>query len=211
MRFVYVLLVGLLVMSPSAAVGQVVLNEMLADPAQDWDGDGNLHSRDDEWVEIFNAGTEMVDLTGYRLAGADTVWRFEFTGFLAPGAHRVVYGSDSYAWEKATGNPAFGLRLSNSGSELQLWRLTHSDSVLVDAYAYLDHEADDDRSSGRMPDGDPEWHLFDGLNAYENDTPPLGTGCMPSPGEVVSCVTPVRRMSWGSLKNELPGSEAGNR
>jgi len=191
--------VALLVHAAGARAG-VLLNEILADPAADWDGSGAYQSRDDEWVEIVNTGPDPVDLAGYRLAGADSSWRFEFSGVLAPGAVQVVFGSESYAWEQDTGNPAYGLRLSNTGGAISLWRLTGPDTLLVDCYGYQDHEAEDDRSSGRMPDGGPDWELFDGLNPYTGDTAPLASGCVPSPGATISCPTPVRPTTWGRVK-----------
>ncbi len=178
----------------------IVLNEILADPASDWDGDGALSSRDDEWVEIVNVGPVPVDLTGYRLAGADTTWRYEFSGTLAAGAVEVVYGSGSWAWEDSTGNPKFGLRLSNSGGTLGLWRLTEAETTLVDCYSYQDHEADDDRSTGRAPDGGDTWRVFDALNPYSGEDAPTGTGCSPSPGTVINCPTPVEAVTWGRIK-----------
>ena len=44
-----------------------VLAEILADPASDWNDDGELHFRDDEWVEIRNTGPDIVLLSGYFL------------------------------------------------------------------------------------------------------------------------------------------------
>lgn len=53
---------------PTVAPGVTVrLNEYLAAPsAVDWDGDGTA-TRDDEWVELFNAGDAMVDIGGWQL------------------------------------------------------------------------------------------------------------------------------------------------
>lgn len=189
-----------LAVAPRSAPAQVLLNEILADPARDWDGDGVYQYRDDEWVEIVNAGSSAVSLEGYRLAGADTTWRYEFSGTLDPGAVRVVYGSQSYAWEKENGAPQYGLRLANGGGEIGLWRLGASDTVRVDTYVYRDFEAEDDRSTGRFPDGASEWRLYDALNPYEGTEPPLGTNCLPSPGERVSCPLPQRASTWGRVK-----------
>ena len=179
---------------------EVLLNEVLADPASDWDGSGAYHSRDDEYVEIVNTGPDVVDLAEYRLAAMDTTWRYAFTGMLLPGQVRVVFGSESYAWEQATSNPAYGLRLSNSGGEIGLFRLTATDTVLVDCYLYADHEAEDDRASGRVPDGGSEWWLFDSLNPYGGATAPLGTNCVPTPGITINCPTPVEVSTWGRVK-----------
>lgn len=189
-----------------AGVGEaqetVLLNEIMADPAGDWDGDTVYNFRDDEWVEIVNAGTSTVSLDGYRISSPDTTWRYAFSGSLAPGEVKVVYGSQSYAWESANGEPLFGLRLANTGGEVLLWKVTDSDAVIVDRYVYQDHEAEDDRSSGRLPDGGPDWYVFDSRNAYSGSTEPLGSGCDPTPGTTVFCPLDVEPRTWGSLKNQ---------
>jgi hypothetical protein len=187
---------------PGAASAEevILLNELMADPASDWNGDGVYHSRDDEWVEVVNAGASPVSLIGYRLASPDTTWRYEFSGTLDPGQVQVVYGSQSYAWEQATGNPAYGLRLTNTGGVITLWKLSPADTVLVDSYAYADHEAEDERSSGRFPDGGAVWTLFDALNPYSGSGEPTGSGCEPSPGSAAFCPVPAREGSWGRIK-----------
>ena len=178
----------------------LMLNEILADPQRDWNGDGIVSSRDDEWVEIVNVGISAVTLDDYRLAGADTSWRYGFSGGLAPGGVLVVYGGQSYAWENANGAPKFGLRLVNTGGSIGLWRLANGDTVLVDSYTFLDHEADPDRSTGRLPDGGGSWRVFDALNPYLGIKLPLGSGCMPSPGQLFQCPTPAQSSTWGRLK-----------
>ena len=199
MRMFLAILVALLV-HVGAAHGEILLNELMADPASDWDGDSLYQFRDDEWVEVINTGPATESLDGYRLAGPDTTWRYAFTGILAPGEIRVVYGSESYAWEQATGNPQFGFRLSNTGGEIVLWRHTATDSSIVDRYVYADHEAEDDRSTGRFPDGEATWMLFDWQNPYTGSTPPVGSGCGPSPGLPAFCPVPVKPGSWGRIK-----------
>ncbi len=212
MTFAAAFLVALAVLQPAAGpvplalAGDVRLNELLAGPARDWNGDGTVSSRDDEWVEVLNTGTETVDLSVFLLTDGDRIPRYAFTGSLAGGARRVVYGKDSYDWEKSTGHPAYGLSLSNSGDAVLLWQVSGPDTLLVDSYAYLAHEAAADRAVGRAPDPPPAgapgaWALFDGLNPYSGTTPPAGTGCSPSPGGVNACTnTPVRPETWGKLK-----------
>ena len=203
-------LVALLVAVASAtAVGsvwaQVLLNEMMADPLFDWDRSGVYSSRDDEWVEIINAGATPVALEGYRLAGADTTWRYGFTGVLNPGQVRLVFGGESYQWEQANGAPLYGLRLNNTGGTLLLMRTTEGAPVLVDSYTYLDLEAEDDRSSGRAPDGGPNWRLFDGMNPFTGSGLPASTGCAPSPGARLDCPTAASITSWGVIKSRFLG------
>jgi hypothetical protein len=191
---------GVLVMGSGTAQAGILLNELLADPARDWNVDGVTSSRDDEWVEIINTGPDWVNLAGLRLAGPDSVWRYEFSGVLAPGQVQVVYGRQSYDWEVANGFPAFGLRLSNSGGELLLFRVGLGGAVQLDCYGWADHEAEDDRSSGRAPEGGSDWLLFDGYNPYTGTVEPLGSGCFPTPGTHLSCPTPVEPITWGLLK-----------
>src|SRR5688572_27184424 len=104
----------LLLTAPRArAQSPIKLNEFLAGPARDWDASGAVSTRDDEWVEIFNTGAAPVDLQGYLLTDGDRIPRFAFSGTLDPGAHRLVFGKDSWDWERANGYPAFGLSLGN--------------------------------------------------------------------------------------------------
>jgi len=198
-------LVGLVSARPSAASAPTPgsglrINEFLAGPARDWDGSGVFSSRDDEWVEVLNAGSVSLDLTGYVLTDGDTIPRYAFSGTLAAGEHLVVYGKTSYDWERANGFPAFGLSLANTSDAVMLWQVTGIDTALVDSVAYRSHEAAADRAVGRLGDTG-EWSLFDGLNPYSGTTPPSGTGCNPTPAAPNLCgVTPSRAVSWGRVK-----------
>ena len=179
----------------------LVINEILAGPARDWDGSGAFSSRDDEWVEMFNASAAPLDLGGYFLTDGDTIPRYAFSGTLASHARLVVYGKNSFDWEHANGFPAFGLSLGNSGDAVMLWHVSGADTTLVDSHAFGSHEAAADRAVGRAPDGGSDWVLFDGLNPYTGTTAPTGTGCMPSPGDPNTCgSTAAEPMSWGKLK-----------
>jgi hypothetical protein len=184
-----------------ACAADLHLNELCAGPARDWNGDGAFSSRDDEWVEVVNAGLSPLDLAGFFITDGDSIPRFAFAGALAPGTHRVVFGSESVEWERAAGYPVFGFSLGNSGDQVMLWQVTAAETLLVDTYAYRSHEAAADRAVGRQPDASGGWTLFDGLNPYSGTTSPPGTGCMPTPGAANTCPsTPSRPTSWGELK-----------
>jgi hypothetical protein len=186
---------------PIAQTGPgLLLNEFLAGPAQDWDGSGAFSTRDDEWVEIVNAGGEALDLSPFLLTDGDRLPRFAFSGTLGSGERRLVFGRESYDWEKAHGFPAYGLSLANTGDTVMLWQVAGAETVLVDSYAYKSHEAAADRAVGRNPDGGG-WALFDALNPYVGTTPPQGAGCTPSPGAANLCDdTPSQTGTWGRLK-----------
>lgn len=93
----------------------LVLNEILAGPARDWDGDGLFDSRGDEWLEVRNAGAAGVDLAEYRVADADSTIRAGLNGFLMPGEVALVTGTFAVAWQRALGRPVTGLSLNNAG------------------------------------------------------------------------------------------------
>ena len=181
---------------------QVRINEILADPVTDWDRDGTVNFKNDEWVEIVNAGTTPANLDVLRLsdAGSGITFRYGFSGSLAPGGRRVVYGSESVAWELTNGWATAGLSLNNAGDTVRLWRVTGPDTTLVDSYAYASFETLKDRSVGRLPDGGDTWVLFDALNPYSGTTPPFGTGCRPSPGIANGCPTAVEPATWSAVK-----------
>ena len=185
----------------ASAAPVVRLSEILAAPARDWDGSGLFSSRDDEWIEIVNGGATSADLTPYFVTDGDSVPRFAFSGTLAPGAVLLVTGAMSVAWERATAHPVFGLSLGNTGDKVLLWKITASDTALVDEYAYKAHESAADRAVGRTPDG-IDWKLEDQLNPYTGTVLPAGTGCAPTPGAANSCgVVSTHPTSWGRVKS----------
>jgi hypothetical protein len=179
----------------------LMLNEFMAGPARDWDGNGVFSSRDDEWVEVVNTSPGTLDLSPFLVTDGDRIPRFAFTGTLEAGGHKVVYGSDSFNWEKAHSYPAFGLSLANSGDEVMLWRVEGPDTLLVDSYTYTSQAGASDRAVARQPDATGPWVLFDSLNPYTGTNPPVGTGCAPTPGASNACTTtPTLISSWGRLK-----------
>jgi hypothetical protein len=180
--------------------GQVVLSEILGDPAQDWDGDATVDFKADEWVEITNLGLDPVPLDSLRLSDASDTFRFGFQGTLSPGSHLVVYGSDSVAWETSTGHSTVGLSLNNGGDTVRLWQLAGAETLLVDAYTYAAHEAEDDRSTALVDADSGTWMLFDVHNPYTGTDPPTSTGCPPTPSGPNVCPTAVEEQSWGAVK-----------
>ena len=183
-----------------AAATGLRLNEILAAPARDWDGDGLYDSKNDEWVEIQNVGPDMLAIDEYRLGdGARTV-RFAFSGTLAPGEVKLILGSEAVAWQRSQGLTTAGLSLNNSGDQVYLLRVTGPDTTTVDTHAYGSIEGGSDRSVGRAGTGSEDWILFDSLNRYTGSGTPAGTGCSPTPGGVNGCTTDVGSTTWGAIK-----------
>jgi hypothetical protein len=205
MKYVAFFLCGVLFLTTlaTAGVAQVRLNEILADPGTDWNGDGTVDSKLDEWIEISNIGTSSVDLARYRLsdASAGTSFRFALDGTLAPGEVRVYFGSDAVSWQAANGVGQLGFSLNNAGDTVFLYEVDGAETNLADSRVYATAEVLDDRSTGRLPSGSGDWVIFDGLNPYTGPQPPIATGCAPSPGSTVSCPTPTLSRTWGRVKS----------
>jgi len=203
-RFFVATLVFLFTFLVVAVTGhaQVLINEFLADPARDWDGDDQANYRDDEWVEIINFGSTEVDCSGFLLADGEgePVWRYGFSGILAPREVRVIYGSDSRAWEESNGFPMYGLSLNNAGDRLSLYRVSGSETLLVDTFTYGDRAAEDDRSVGRGAQTPDTWFIFDAYNPCPDNCDPAGSGCIPTPGLSNDCITGTELESWGKIK-----------
>lgn len=177
--------------------GGLVLNEILAGPARDWDSDGVFDARKDEWVEIKNNGASPIDLAAYRLADADSTIRYAFSGSVMPGSALLVTGTVALDWQRAVGRTATGLSLNNSGDTVHLFRIDGADTIAVDVKRYNSIEGASDRSAGRFGAG---WALFDALNAYTGSGEPKGTGCPPTPGSENGCTTKVSSTTWGWIK-----------
>lgn len=203
MRKILFLLLPLLCAAVQPSVGTCgpLLNEFMADPNADWDGDGAYSYRNDEWIEVFNPGPGSLSLTGYYLTDETGGPVYGFDGTLAAGQTRVVFGSESTVWESSHGFSATGLRLGNDGDTFMLMQVLAGDTLVVDAYTYNTYEAEDDRSSGRNPNGETQWRIFDALNPYGGTTPPLGTGFAPTPGGPNGQTpVPVNETTWGRVK-----------
>lgn len=186
---------------PGSGTCGALLNEVMADPASDWDGDGAYNYEDDEWVEIYNPGPEPLDLAGWFLGDQNGGFVYGFAGTVDPGDVRVVYGSEAEAWEAENGQSTTGLRLGNDGDTVTLWQVVGEDTLLIDSYTYETWEAEDDRASGRRPDGGADWEIFDALNPYGGDNPPPGNGLPPTPGSRNDeSPVPAAQGTWGRVK-----------
>ena len=81
----------------------VVIQEILADPPSDLEGDANgdgvRHRNQDEFVELLNIGFKPVRLDGWQLSDAGTAPRSRFTfpenTLLEPGGRTVLFGGGS--------------------------------------------------------------------------------------------------------------------
>ena len=179
------------------------ITEVLSAPATDWDQDGTIDAKLDEWVEVTNTGPEAIDLQDHYLRdGTGTAWHYGFAGTLQPGEVLLVTGATSLQWQTDNGAGTSGLSLNNSGDLVELVHAPEGGpETLVDSVNVPAHCAQADRAIGWI-EASGEWILHDGINTYGGDLVPLGTGCMPSPGEANGCTSsvPVEESTVGRLK-----------
>lgn len=196
----------LLLCHVGTAHAELRIAEVLSSPASDWNGDGEIDFKNDEWVEIVNDGPQVESLDGvYLRDGLGDTYHYGFSGSLAPGAVLVVYGSDSVAWQAANDAGSSGLSLNNSGDRVELWRDLAEPRVLeaLDTLDVPAHAAGTERSLALDPVSGG-WVIHDALGPYTGEIAPLGTGCSPSPGLLNACdsVVPTDATRWGRLKSE---------
>ncbi len=198
------LLVGLVTAGGALAQEPIILHEILADPASDWNGDGIVDFKGDEWIEVRNVGPDVIDLSTYWLrddTGDEP--HLQLFGMIAPNEVAVFYGSDAVAWQASHGMTTTGFSLNNTGDVVRLLRTIEGSTELELMYVahYEDHMAEDDRSNGYNPNLF-DWELFDALNPYSGSLLPGGTGCPPTPGRLNTCegVVANEATNFGALK-----------
>jgi hypothetical protein len=133
-----------MLLAVNLAGADVLINEMLANPATDWNGNGEVGGMDDEFIELYNSGNESQDVSGYVLK--DTVFRStpgEYTlangTVIGPGEFMVIFVSKS------------GVFQGNDGDAIKLYNPSGN---LVDEKEY--NTTTEDVSFVRIPDGG-EW------------------------------------------------------
>lgn len=141
--------------TPGATNAQVpivqglVINEFSARPSTYVDAQGHQ----DDWIELFNAGTNPIDLNG--LFVTDTIGnklkdRLDANGqpwILQPGAFQILWADTS----TLVGPDHLSFRLSGSGEAVGLFQVTNGDTVQLDFFGYGDQMSS--FSSARIPNG----------------------------------------------------------
>jgi hypothetical protein len=140
----YLIFLASMFLAVNLAGADVLINEMLANPATDWNGNGDVSGMDDEFIELYNSGNQSVDISGYVLK--DAVFRStpgEYTlpsgTSIGPGEFLVIFVSKSGVFQ---GNDGDAISLSDPSGNL------------VDEMEY--DSTTEDVSFIRIPDGG-EW------------------------------------------------------
>jgi hypothetical protein len=136
----------------------LVINEILADPANDVsgdaNGDGTRDAGDDEFVELYNTTGAALDISGFILKeGSIHKHVFPSGTILPPNGSIVVFGGGTVSSFTNVGGivqvaSAGNLSLNNTGDTVTI---TDESDNIIDTYTYTS-EANSDQSIAREPD-----------------------------------------------------------
>ncbi|MDC1373002.1 lamin tail domain-containing protein [Flavobacteriaceae bacterium] len=130
---------------------RLIINEFLAKPDVDVNGDGFYDFYDDEFVEVYNNTSNDLDISGYKLNDSGSTRHVFPSGSEIPaGEVIVVFGGGTPTNLPCITQTASngGLYLSNSGDTISILDVS---SVVVASYAY-GSEGNDSQSLGRDVD-----------------------------------------------------------
>ncbi|MFH5831827.1 lamin tail domain-containing protein [Halalkalibaculum sp. DA384] len=141
----------------------VVINEILADPGGDADGDNEIDTDDDEFVEIVNNEPVAVDISGWTIADENEVqFTFEPGTILKANSAAVAFGSTGFSgnFGNSIVQGTSSLRLNNGGDRVVL---KNKSGYLIDSHTY-GSEGGDGTSLVREHDGSGSFVKHDGIS-----------------------------------------------
>ncbi len=146
-----------LAISAASVAANVLINEVMPSPSKvDWDLSGTASSSD-EWIELYNNGSQEVNLSGWRLNDTQGTT----TNFLIPNDYPLLQPNDFTVFYKAKVGSTFAtqITLDNAGDTIRLY---DDDSVLADTLSY-----------GKNPGTDVAFgRIMDGASDFDNLTYP---------------------------------------
>ena len=151
--FNYVIAIAIsLTVLTSSAHAQLYINEFMASNDVAFPGPQGDYP---DWIEIYNAGSEAVNLSGYYLYDTlDVTVAYQIPDTypdsvtVAAGGFIVFYANKDTDWSVLNLN----FKLSGGGEQIGLWA---ADQTMLDGITYGDQTTD--ISYGRYPDGADDW------------------------------------------------------
>jgi hypothetical protein len=147
-----IFLVGFLFLFFSLNAQTVVINEFItSNSSVNTDEDGSY----EDWLELFNTGTESINLLGYGLSDNDNLFKWVFPNYsIQPGEHLLVWCSN-----KNRSNPDFPLHtnfaISAGGETISL---TYPNGIIADQIPAI--VIPQNFSYGRTPSGSITFSIF---------------------------------------------------
>jgi hypothetical protein len=144
-----------------AETGQALfINEVMAantDTLRDGDTDDPIYGGQggaySDWIEIYNSGTEPIDLTDYTISDSSASWKFP-KGTVPAKSYLLIWASDKNKIAK-DGQLHTNFKLSASGESITLKK---PDGTIIDTVTTT--ALSDNQSYGRKSDGSSEWTIF---------------------------------------------------
>jgi hypothetical protein len=169
----------------------LIINEFLAKPDVDVNGDGFYDFYDDEFVEVYNNTSNDLDISGYKLNDSGSTRHVFPSGSEIPaGEVIVVFGGGT-----PTNLPCItqiasngGLYLNNSGDTISI---LDTSSVVVTSYSY-GSEANSDQSLGRDLDITGDFKKHSEITGNPVDF---------SPGRYNETNIPFSAVTWSGTTN----------
>ncbi len=174
----------------------VSLNEALPAPyAIDWDGNG-VPDQDDEYIELYNAGTVAVDLGGWQLDdradGGTSPYTIPAGRLISPGGFVLFFRSETH------------VGLNNTGSDDV--RLLAPSGLVVETFTYNNPRVD--WSYSKETEGGATWTDAYPPSPGQPNLPATPT-VTPSPGATVTLtITPTPGQVTVALNEALPAPES---
>ncbi|WP_299518444.1 lamin tail domain-containing protein, partial [uncultured Flavobacterium sp.] len=144
--------VSLLFLFFSVEAQNIVINEIItSNSTVNTDDDGSY----EDWVELYNTGTEIINLLGYGLSDNDNLFKWTFPNYsIQPGEHLLIWCSN-----KNRTNPDFPLHtnfaISAGGETISL---TYPDGTIADQIPAI--VIPQNFSYGRAPSGSSTFLIF---------------------------------------------------
>jgi hypothetical protein len=147
-------------------ISGLVINEFMADNDITIAGpDGNSP----DWIELFNAGDDTIDLSGMYLTDDltyPTCWQFPEDTSIEPGGYLLVWA------DRDGGELCASFALNANGEEIGLF--ASDGETLIDSVVFV--KQIQDVSYGRIPDGSSTWdYLPTSTPGLANEDPSNGT------------------------------------
>lgn len=146
----------LLLIVPVLAFSQVVINEF---SAANYSDVTDNHSNYEDWIELYNAGTASVDLSGYFLSDDEDEpekWEIPSGISIAAGGYARFWCSSRDVIEGTNYHTNFKITQSTGGEQVVF---ADPSGTVIDQND-IDEPNQKNHSWGRYPDGSSTWYIF---------------------------------------------------
>lgn len=146
------------VFTPIEKVESLYINEILADnESVNTDSSGKF----DDWIELYNAGSDTIDLAGLYLTDDFTKplkWKIPIVDSISfnilPDEHKIIWCDN----DPEEGQDHVGFSLSKIGEMIGITQITGNDTVFIDSVSFSDQLPN--ISYGRFPDASDKWEYL---------------------------------------------------